>query len=101
MSMILTAEADARLVSAPNTHSPVEVYERCQCDTSGDDFAATHFMTDDGIMTCARGLLYCVCAHCCCGANEQWCESTHHHGSADPWCPVAQDRRHQSWRRSA
>lgn len=101
MTTLLTADADTRAMTAPHTHSPVEVYERCHCDTSEDNYAATHFMTDDGIMTCARGLLYRVCAHCCCGTNEQRCESTHHHGSAHPWCPVTHLRRRHPWRRSA
>jgi len=103
MTMLLTAGSTTQRVAAPNTHSPVEVYERCQCDPGEPDFTATHFMTDDGILTCARGLLYRVCAHCCCGTNEQRCESTHQHGSAHPWCQVtaALVRRSCSWGWSA
>lgn len=77
-------------------HGVVEIYQRCDCDPDDVGFQATHFVIADVGETCARGLLYVVCAECCCGENHRRCEDTHVHGHGHPWCPDAGtgNRRH-------
>lgn len=52
-------------------HDVVEIYQRCDCDPDDTGFQATHFVIADVGVTCARGLLYVVCAECCCGENHR------------------------------
>lgn len=70
-------------------HDVVEIYQRCDCDPDDAGFPATHFVVAEVGVTCARALLYVVCAECCCGENHQRCEDTHVHGHGHPWCPDA------------
>lgn len=76
--------------TAPHGHGLVEIYERCGCDPDDDGFPPTHLVIADVGMTCARGLLYLVCADCCCGDNQQRCEDTHLHDLGRPPCPLGQ-----------
>ncbi|WP_102145685.1 hypothetical protein [Mycobacterium hubeiense] len=75
-------------IASHSTHTAVEIYLPCDCDPTEADHLATHFAVDGVGLTCARGLLYAVCARCCCGDNHAHCENTHVHGTGRPWCPT-------------
>lgn len=83
-----TVPAGVESPAGTGGHDIVEIYERCGCDPDDIDFHPTHFAIDGVGVTCARGLLYLVCAQCCCDSNRHGCEDTHVHGYGRPACPA-------------
>jgi hypothetical protein len=93
MTAASTALLSATPTAAHSVHTPVEIYERCSCEPGDATYPQTHFHADGAGLTCERGLVHLVCAHCCSGANQTCCEDSHDHGPGQPWCPHEQARR--------